>query len=90
VIPFTESYYLCGQCHGDIFRDWKAGVHGKRTGMWNGKKEYVLCPLHWPINRGLTFRTLPPHVNPEDNKYKKITQDQIPLNPVNNISDKLR
>ncbi len=42
-IPFEESYRLCGQCHGDKFRDWKTGVHGKRTGQWNGKKQYLLC-----------------------------------------------
>ena len=24
-IPFAESYRLCGQCHGDKYRDWKAG-----------------------------------------------------------------
>ena len=48
-IQFTESYRLCGQCHGTIFRDWKAGVHGKRTGLWNGKKVYRLCAhCHWP------------------------------------------
>ena len=43
LIEFTQSYKLCGQCHGTIYRDWKVGVHGKRTGMWNGKKEYMLC-----------------------------------------------
>ena len=43
LISFEESYFLCGQCHGTIFRDWKAGVHGKRTGEWNGKKTYRLC-----------------------------------------------
>jgi len=43
LIDFDELYYLCGQCHGTIFRDWKAGVHGKRTGEWNGKKVYRLC-----------------------------------------------
>jgi len=42
-IPFTESYRLCGQCHGDKYRDWKVGVHGKRTGQWNGEKTYFLC-----------------------------------------------
>ena len=42
-IPFAESYRLCGQCHGDKYRDWKAGVHGKRTGEWNGQKQYLLC-----------------------------------------------
>jgi predicted CXXCH cytochrome family protein len=42
-IPFAESYRLCGQCHGDKYRDWKAGIHGKRTGEWNGRKNYLLC-----------------------------------------------
>jgi hypothetical protein len=42
-IPYTESYRLCGQCHGDKYRDWKVGVHGKRTGMWDGAKTYFLC-----------------------------------------------
>jgi hypothetical protein len=42
-VPFTESYRLCGQCHGDKYRDWRAGVHGKRVGQWNGEKTYFLC-----------------------------------------------
>jgi len=42
-VPFTESYRLCGQCHGDKFRDWRSGVHGKRVGMWDGPKTYLLC-----------------------------------------------
>jgi hypothetical protein len=43
LLDFKESYKLCGQCHGDKLRDWKVGVHGKRTGDWNGRKEYYLC-----------------------------------------------
>lgn len=42
-VPFERSYELCGQCHGDKYRDWRAGVHGRRTGSWNGKKQYLLC-----------------------------------------------
>jgi hypothetical protein len=42
-VPFEESYRLCGQCHGEKYRDWRAGVHGRRTGEWNGKKGYLLC-----------------------------------------------
>jgi len=42
-VPFTESYRLCGQCHGDKYRDWRAGVHGRRTGLWSGAKKYRLC-----------------------------------------------
>lgn len=43
LVPFGESYRLCGQCHGDKYRDWRVGVHGKRIGYWNGKKTYFLC-----------------------------------------------
>jgi hypothetical protein len=42
-VPFTESYRLCGQCHGDKYRDWRAGIHGKRVGRWDGEKTYLLC-----------------------------------------------
>jgi len=42
-VPFTESYRLCGQCHGDKFRDWRLGIHGRRVGMWDGAKTYLLC-----------------------------------------------
>jgi hypothetical protein len=42
-ISFDESYRLCGQCHGEKLRDWRAGVHGRRTGEWNGHKKYLLC-----------------------------------------------
>ena len=37
LIPFEESYKLCGQCHGPKLRDWKEGIHGRRTGEWNGR-----------------------------------------------------
>lgn len=42
-VPFDESYRLCGQCHGEKLRDWRAGVHGRRSGQWNGHKTYLLC-----------------------------------------------
>lgn len=42
-VPFEESYRLCGQCHGEKYRDWRAGVHGRRSGDWNGHKSYLLC-----------------------------------------------
>lgn len=52
-IPFTESYRLCGQCHGDKFRDWRLGIHGKRIGMWDGAKTYLLCvSCHNPHSPG--------------------------------------
>lgn len=42
-VPLSESYRLCGQCHGSEYRNWEAGDHGKRTGSWSGVKEYRLC-----------------------------------------------
>lgn len=86
LIPYNESYYLCGQCHGTIFRDWKAGVHGKRTGEWNGKKLYRLCPqCHWPhAPRFKPIKPLPPPIRPDDLKYMK-PSDEIPRNPLEAI-----
>jgi hypothetical protein len=66
LVRFDESYLLCGQCHGTIFRDWKAGVHGKRTGEWSGRKIYRLCvhchDPHQPRFRPITPK--PPPVQP--------------------------
>jgi cytochrome c553 len=67
-IGFDESYRLCGQCHGDKYRDWKVGVHGKRTGMWNGEKQYLLCVnCHNPHDpRFKPLQPMPPPVRPGD------------------------
>ncbi len=70
LLDFKESYKLCGQCHGEKYRDWKVGVHGQRTGNWNGKKEYFLCVNchnpHSPKFRELTPE--PPPIMQEDIK----------------------
>ena len=89
IISFKESEYLCGQCHGTIFRDWKAGVHGKRTGFWNGKKLYRLCVhCHNPHQpRFKPLKPLPPPIRPEDLKYRKSSTDRIPLNPLGDITE---
>jgi hypothetical protein len=89
LISFEESYLLCGQCHGTIFRDWRAGVHGKRTGEWNGRKQYRLCVNchypHWPKFQG--FQPLPPPTNPRDLRREELTPEQIPLNPIGDNQD---
>ncbi len=64
LIDFTESYRLCGQCHGDKFRDWKVGVHGKRTGNWNGDKQYLLC-VHCHNPHDPKFKALKPLPAPD-------------------------
>lgn len=75
LLSFNESYKLCGQCHGPKFRDWKLGIHGKRTGMWNGKKEYRLCVNchnpHSPKFESLT--PMPPPLRPEQIKLDTFT-----------------
>jgi hypothetical protein len=67
LIPFEESYRLCGQCHGDKLRDWRAGVHGRRTGDWDGEKSYLLC-VHCHDSHQPRFQLLepePPPLRPE-------------------------
>jgi hypothetical protein len=67
LIPFTESYRLCGQCHGTQYRDWKSGIHGKRTGYWDGPKRYLLCVhCHNPHRpRFAPLQPLPPPIRPQ-------------------------
>ncbi len=43
LIPFEKTFLLCGKCHGTKYRDWRNGIHGRRTGSWNGVKTYYLC-----------------------------------------------
>jgi hypothetical protein len=67
LIDFTESYRLCGQCHGNIYRDWKAGVHGKRVGYFKGgQRTYYLC-----VNCH----------NPHDPKFKPLKPEPPPFRP---------
>jgi hypothetical protein len=70
LINFTESYRLCGECHGNVYRDWKAGIHGKRTGyfMGIGKRTYHLC-AHCHDPHEPKFKPLkpePPPMKPKD------------------------
>lgn len=68
LLRFEESYKLCGQCHGDKLRDWKVGVHGKRSGEWNGQKHYLLC-VHCHNPHSPKFKAIkpsPPPVRQED------------------------
>jgi hypothetical protein len=66
-IEFEKSYLLCGQCHGPKLRDWTEGLHGKRTGMWDGKKEYLLC-VHC-------------HENPHAPQFPEMAPEPPPTRP---------
>ena len=64
-------------------------MHGKRTGYWNGKKQYRLCVHchnpHQPRFKPLV--PLPPPVRPVDMKYTELSEDEIPENPLNAIPE---
>lgn len=65
-VDFKESYILCGQCHGPKLRDWRKGIHGRRTGLWNGQKKYLLCAhCH----------------NPHAPRFKKLKPEPPPVKP---------
>jgi hypothetical protein len=64
LVAFEESHRLCGQCHGDKYRDWRAGVHGRRTGRWDGEKHYLLC-VHCHDSHRPAFEPLEPMPAPE-------------------------
>ena len=87
LISFEKSYLLCGQCHGIIYRDWKVGIHGKRTGMWNAKKQYHRCVNchnpHQPKFKQL--KPLPPPLRPEDIKFISSESVKIPTNPLKDV-----
>ncbi len=44
-IGFNEPQKLCGKCHGQVYKDWRFGIHGKRIGEWvkGGKKRWWVC-----------------------------------------------
>lgn len=69
-IDFKKSYLLCGQCHGPRLREWRAGVHGKRSGSWSGKKKYLLCAhCHDPhAPKFKPIEPMSPPVRPENLK----------------------
>jgi hypothetical protein len=58
-----ESWRLCTRCHAKRIPDWRAGVHGKRTGYWWGPKEYWTCVVchdpHAPLFKPLEPRPPP-------------------------------
>ena len=67
-IRFSKTHELCAQCHGKRYRDWEAGVHGKRTGHWRGDAESRPCiACHDPHVPGFEkLKPKPPPVPPDE------------------------
>ncbi len=61
-IAEADVVLLCAKCHGPIYRDWQAGVHGRSNGFWKageGPKTKLRCiQCHDPHSP--KFRPLPP------------------------------
>jgi hypothetical protein len=74
VIPFDESYRLCGQCHGSVYKDWKLGIHGRRVGQWDGNKLYLLC-AHCHDPHDPKFRKIPGLPKPRSPSYGRWEED---------------
>lgn len=80
LVSFDETWKLCTQCHGEKLDDWRAGVHGKRTGHWYGEKDYRTCischdphtitPAFKPI-KGKPRPRCPEELTVEGNKWDK-------------------
>jgi hypothetical protein len=74
-ISFNQPQKLCGSCHGEVYIDWRAGIHGKRIGSWatGGKKRWWVCTeCHNPhtvqINRFNPIKPEPPPPPPRGMK----------------------
>lgn len=88
-ISFEESYRLCGQCHGNIYNDWKIGIHGRRVGQWSGKKLYLLCAhCHDPHNP--KFRKLMTKDPPLPPSYGRWELEEKPHEKSDGITGDLR
>ena len=58
----ADAALLCGKCHGTIYRDWQAVVHGRPNGFWNpalgGKTRLRCLECHDPHQP--KFKPMPP------------------------------
>jgi len=61
-IAEADVVTLCAKCHGPTYRDWKAGVHGRRNGYWDvskGARTQLRCiQCHDPHQP--KFQSMPP------------------------------
>jgi hypothetical protein len=64
-IAQADVVQLCARCHGTIYRDWQAGVHGRGNGFWNaelgGKTKLRCIQCHDPHSpKFKPMKPLPP------------------------------
>jgi len=75
-IPSEDSYQVCMKCHGPIFRDWEAGIHGRVNGYWAAEmgpqKKLDCTQCHDPHSPA--FKPLVPMPKPEFSRTKTSIQ----------------
>lgn len=42
-LKLDQAHQVCGNCHGNRYRDWHFGAHGKRLNNWQGKRVISSC-----------------------------------------------
>lgn len=67
LVSYQKSYEQCIQCHVKNYSYWAVGIHGRRTGMWNGEKQYLSCSYCH---------------NAHTPKFKPVEPKKPPLKPV--------
>ncbi len=83
LVKFDEYYRLCAQCHKKIYRQWKMGVHGKRTGYWNdakGTRQWLHCTqCHNPHNP--PFQPIKPKPVPRKPLDVRVSSNTVEATP---------
>jgi len=79
-VRMEESWRLCTRCHAKRIPDWRAGVHGKRTGYWRGPKQYWTCVVchdpHSPLFKPL--EPMPPPIPAGDLRASSREEEEVP------------
>lgn len=73
LIRFSRSELLCAKCHGPTFRDWSAGVHGRRSGGWRDPKAAPCLACHDPHSPEFKSMTAAPapRINPRASESRR-------------------
>src|SRR4030067_821318 len=91
--PFSEGIFPCSECHKDMEVNTnrrELSFHEDIKLKHHAEEQRWCLDCHNPHQpRFKPLEPLPPPIRPEDIKYRKLTEENIPLNPINSISEKV-